>query len=144
MISAREGTPVEANGTFGVMAAVTGTQVAERFLDALEALDFDAAAELFDDDGRLRALLPEAVREEEGADAIANRFRFWWDALDDLQLIDRHAERLHDRTAIHYRLRGRDTEDGWIEVEYRGFLRLGAENRIAAMNVVCSGFVPVA
>jgi hypothetical protein len=142
VFSAREGTPVEVDATFEVMATVTGTQVAERFLDALEALDFEAAAELFAEDGRLRALVPQNVRDEEGPDAIANRFRFWWDDLDDLQLVERHAERLHDSTAIRYRFRGRDREDGWVEQEQAGYLRVDG-GKIVAMNVVCSGFIPV-
>ena len=144
MISAREGTPVATDATFEVMATVTGTQVAERFLDALEAHDFDAAAELFASDGTLRALVPQALREDEGPEAVANRFRFWWDELAELELLEREAARFHDRTHIRYRWRGRDPEDGWIEVEQKGFLRLDADGRIAAMNVVCSGFIPVA
>ena len=126
------------------MATVTGTQVAERFLDALEAHDYDAAAELFASDGRLRALVPQALREDEGPEAVANRFRFWWDELAELELLEREAARFHDRTRIRYRWRGRDPEDGWIEVEHQGYLRLDADGRIAAMNVVCSGFIPVA
>jgi hypothetical protein len=126
------------------MAAVTGTQVAERLLDAFEALDFDAAAELFAADGRLRALVSQALREDEGPEAIANRFRFWWDELEDLQLLERHAERFHDRTAIRYRWRGRDAEDGWIEVEQKGYVRTDRGGTIVAMNIVDSGFVPVA
>jgi hypothetical protein len=144
VISAREGTPVGHDGTFDVMVAVTGTQVAERFLDALAALDFDVAAALFADDGRLRALVPQAVREDEGPEAIANRFRFWWDALEDLELVERHAERFHDRTAIRYRWRGRDADDGWVEVEQSGYFRLGSAGEIVAMNVADSGFIPVA
>jgi hypothetical protein len=126
------------------MATVAGTQVAERFLDALEALDFDAAAELFGEDGRLRALVSQAVRDDEGSEAIANRFRFWWDELAELELLEREAARFHDRTRIRYRWRGRDPEDGWIEVEQEGYLRVGPDGRIVAMNVVCSGFLPVA
>jgi len=126
------------------MATVTGTQVGERFLDALEAQDFDAAAELFAPDGRLRALVPQALRDDEGPDAVANRFRFWWDGLAELELLEREAARFHDRTRIRYRWRGRDPEDGWVEVEQEGYLRLDADGRIAVMNVVCSGFVAVA
>ena len=125
------------------MSAVTATRTAERLLDALAALDFDAAAELFGEEGRLRALVPTALREETGAGAIADRFRLWWDDLADLQLIERETGRFHDRIFLRYRWRGRDPEDGWVEVEQQGWLTLAPDGTIAALNVVCSGFVPV-
>ena len=143
-LSLRGGTPVEADGTFEGMAVASGTQVAERLLDAFAERDFDAAADLFAGDGQLRALVPQAVREDEGPEAIANRFRFWWDELTELELLEREAARFHDRTTIRYRWRGRDPEDGWVEVEQEGYIRLGADGKIAAMNIVCSGFIPVA
>lgn len=126
------------------MAAVTGTQVAERFLDALEARDFYVAAQLFAEDGWLRTLGPQRLHEDEGPDMVDSRFNFSWGDLDQLELVSREVARVHDRTAIRFRWRGRDPDDGWIEVEQSGYLRLGGDGRIIVMNVADSGFIPVA
>jgi hypothetical protein len=42
-------------------------EIANRFLDSLSRRDFAALAETFSENGELRALVPTALREAEGA-----------------------------------------------------------------------------
>lgn len=61
--------------TVGSVSTAQLHDVATRFLEALERRDFDALAETFAPDGKLRGLVPSALREAEGREAIAERFR---------------------------------------------------------------------
>jgi hypothetical protein len=59
------------------------SDVVERFLRSLATRDYNALAECFADTSRLRALVPTRIREEQGPDAIAARYRFWLDDYDE-------------------------------------------------------------
>jgi SnoaL-like protein len=123
------------------MATVASPAVAERFLQALGVRDFDGIASCFAPSGRLRALVPTAVREDEGGDAVAKRFRYWVGELTDFAISDTAVEEFLDRLHVRYRLSGIDPEDGAVICEQQAYLTLeGGE--IMAMNLVCSGFRP--
>ena len=125
------------------MATVASTDVAERFLHALEARDFDGIASCFAPNGRLRALVPTALREDEGSTAAAERFRYWVGEMTDFAISDTEVDEFVDRVHIRYRMRGVDPEDGAVTCEQHAYLTLESD-AITAMNLVCSGWRPAA
>jgi hypothetical protein len=125
------------------MATVASTAVVERFFHALEARDFEGIASCFAPKGRLRALVPTAVREDEGGDAVAERFRLWVGELTDFAITDTAVDEFIDRLHVRYRMSGIDPEDGAVMCEQHAYLALDGD-AITAMNLVCSGWRPAA
>ncbi len=123
------------------MASVASTAAAERFLQALEERDFDRIASCFTPDAQLRALVPTALREDEGSAAVAERFRFWLDELTDFAVTESAANEFADRVHLRYRMRGIDPEDGAVMCEQHAYLTV-ENGAISAMNLVCSGWLP--
>lgn len=122
------------------MTTVETTEVAERFLDALSRRDFAALAATFAEDGRLRGLVPRALRQAEGRDAVAERFAFWNDG-DDWELLDSDVEPVADLLRIRWRVRSIDPEAGLVTVEQTAYVEIG-DRGIVRMNLVCSGERP--
>jgi hypothetical protein len=122
-------------------ATQSDVQVAERFLEALAAADWDAIERMLTPDVQLRALVPSTLREEEGPEAVVGRFRFWWAELADLRLIDSGVDTVAGQVRVHYRLEGTDAEDGPVVMEQQCYFTV-ADGAIAKINSVCSGFRP--
>jgi hypothetical protein len=122
-------------------ATRSDVQVAERFVDAIARADWDGVERLLAPDVRLRALVPATLREEEGAEAVVARFKFWWAAIEGLRLLDSGIEPLADQLRVHYRLTGTDPDDWPIVVEQQCYLTV-VDGSIAKINSVCSGFQP--
>ena len=118
-----------------------GSAVTTRLLDAIARKDFPAMRACFADDARLRALVPSALREDEGPEAIEARFRFWWEAIDRFEVLDSDVDPLADLVHVRYRLAGVDPEDGPVVGEQQAYLEVG-DGRIRGMNLVCSGMRP--
>jgi hypothetical protein len=118
------------------------SDVVDRFLDAVGARDFDAIAACFSDDARLRALVPERLREEDGPAAIAERYRFWLGTKESSELLDREHDELLGRERLRYRLRVVHPQDGPCVMEQEGYATVDGD-RITALNLVCSGFRPI-
>ena len=125
------------------MASVASTGVAERFLRALEARDFDGIASCFAPNACLRALAPSALREDEGSQAVAERFRYWLGEMSDFAISDTAVDEFVDRVHVRYRMSGVDPEDGAVMSEQQAYLTL-EDDAIGAMNLVCSGWRPAA
>ncbi len=109
-------------------------EVADRFLDALAHRDWDALAGCFAPDATLRMQSPGPLRAEEGPEAIAARFRFWFGDLQPFELDETEATPFHDRVRVHYR-----AGDGRRETDHTGYLAV-ADGRIAWLVMTCSGF----
>lgn len=114
---------------------------ASRLLDAVASRDFGAVAGCFAPEARLRALTPHRLREEEGPEAIASRYRSWLEPLEDFELLARDAERVADRVRVRYRFRGRDPDKGPQENEHTAYATV-REGRIVALSLTCAGFRP--
>lgn len=123
--------------------ATTALGAGARLLDAIGAQDFAALESCFAPAARLRALVPSVLREEEGPAAIGARFRFWWEGLNHVELVESELEPVADRVRLRYRLRGHDGDDGWVTVEQTGYLQ-AEDGAISVLNLVCSGFRPAA
>jgi ketosteroid isomerase-like protein len=116
-------------------------QSVQRFVDAIGSGDWEAVRASLAEDVRLRALVPERLREEEGSDAVVDRFRFWWADLADLRLLDAAVEPLADQVRARHRLGATDLADGPVVVEQQCYLTV-ENGRITKINSVCSGFQP--
>ena len=117
--------------------------VVDRFLDALGRRDFEVLGACFAPNARLRALVPAMLREEEGPDAIAARFRFWFADLDGFEVVESGAGHTADRPRFSYTLAGVKPELGPVVVEQRGYLDVD-DGLISGLSLVCSGFCPAA
>jgi hypothetical protein len=122
------------------VTTVETTEVAERFLDALSRRDFAALAATFAEDGRLRGLVPTALREAEGRNAIAERFALWNDS-ENWQLLDSEIEPVADMIRIRWRVAATDPEAGHVTFEQTAYAEVG-ERGVTRMNLVCSGERP--
>jgi ketosteroid isomerase-like protein len=116
-------------------------EVTRRFLGAIADRDYTAMRACLADDARLRALVPTRLRDDEGADAVVARFRFWWDDIEDFRLIEAGADDIADRTHLRYRIGGRD--EGVESVMEQHAYATVKDGRITALNLVCSGWRPV-
>jgi hypothetical protein len=120
------------------VSTVRDASVADRFLDALSRRDFDGLAATFTVNGRLRGLVPAALREAEGREAIAERFRIWNADIEDFRLVDTATDGLEDVLRIRWRVRGIDPDDGLSVYEQTAYAGIEGD-AIAWMNLVCSG-----
>jgi hypothetical protein len=119
---------------------VTTTQasdIAARFLEALSRRDFDGLAATFAPEGRLRGLVPSALREAEGRAAVAERFGLWNDG-DEWELLDSDVEDFADVLKLRWRVAATDPGQGRTVYEQTAYAEIG-ERGIAWMNLVCSG-----
>jgi hypothetical protein len=125
------------------MATATRPELesAQRFVDALSTANWEAVRALLAEDVYLRALVPARLREERGPAAVVDRFRLWWDGLDDFRLLDSEVEPMANQVRVRYRLAATARDDGPVVVEQQCYLT--AENgQITKINSVCSGFQP--
>ena len=120
------------------MTTMQASDVAGRFLDALSRRDFDGLAATFKEDGRLRGLVPSALREAEGREAVAERFRIWNSDAEDWELLESDTEELADVTKLRWRVASTDPEVGRTVYEQTAYAEID-EGGISWMNLVCSG-----
>ena len=111
------------------------------WVDAIAAQDFSRLESLLADDVRFRALIPSGLREAESATDAAARIGAWFGDGDPLELVDSRVEEIVDRLHVSYRFRSFE-EGRWHLVEQHAYCTL-ADGKIAAVDLVCSGFRPV-
>src|SRR2546429_7207873 len=117
-------------------------EAAAKLVSAVAAQDFDRLEELFAPEIRFRALIPRGLREDATAVDAAARLRSWFGDGDPLELVESETEQVADR--LHVRYRFRSFEEGrWHLVEQHLFCDVAEDGRIAAIDLVCSGFRPV-
>ena len=117
------------------------TAVVRELLEAIRARDFDRIAACFAPDARLRALTPHELRELDGPDAIADRYRRWLEPLESFDVVSGDVEPIADRIRLRYRFRGRDRVKGWQENEHTAYATV-TKGRVEALNLSCAGFRP--
>ena len=115
--------------------------VAAAFLDALAAREFTAARSVLAQDVRFRMLVPGGLMTDEGADATIGWFRSWFAEADPFQVEASSAEEVEGRAAVSYRLRLHNA-NGWQLIEQHLMLDVGADGRVGAIDLLCSGFHP--
>ena len=115
--------------------------LAYRLVEAIGVRDYDAIGRLLAPGARLRALVPHALREDEGSEAVVARLRSWWDEIRDFELLESEVEEMADRLRVRYRVACSGGEDGPSLLEQTAYLTV-EDDRIAVVNLVCSGFRP--
>lgn len=124
-------------------ATLTGPgEVAAAFLHALAAREFTAAQAALAADVRFRMLVPPGFMTDEGADATIGRFRSWFAEADPFQVESSSVEEVEGRAAVTYRFRLRRA-DGWRLIEQHLMVDVGADGRVEAIDLLCSGFRPI-
>jgi TusA-related sulfurtransferase len=119
------------------------TAPAQRFVAALAARDFDGLAAGLAPDVRFRYLVPSGSGELRGQDQATAKFRDWFGDADALEVESTRIEALPDRTSARYRFLLHE-QDGWKEVEQQTYVDVDEEERIAGIDLLCSGFRPTA
>jgi hypothetical protein len=119
------------------MTTMQASGVASRFLDALARKDFGDLAATFHESGKLRGLVPSALRELEGREAIAERFLIW-NEREDWELLEARVEEFADLVRFRWQVASTDSELGRLVYEQTAYAEID-EGGIAWMNLVCSG-----
>ena len=114
---------------------------AKRLVEAIAARDFEGIAGALAPDARFRYLIPAGPGQIVGAAAAAAKFVQWFGDADVLTVQSVRVEPLADRISARYRflLRG---QEGWEVIEQQLYLDVEQDGRIAAIDLVCSGFRP--
>jgi TusA-related sulfurtransferase len=118
-------------------------EVGAAFLDALAAREFTAARSLLADRVRFRMLLPQGPATEAGAGATIGRFVGWFAEADTFEIESSSVGEVEGRAAVTYRFRLHDAA-GWQVIEQHLMLDLGADGRVEAVDLLCSGFRSIA
>ena len=103
--------------------------------------DRDAAIATLAPAVRFRHLLPRGPREIWGADETVDVFLGWFGDARELEVQSLLVEPIADRTSVRYRVRLHEN-GGWEVVEQQQFLDMDETGRIAAIDLLCSGFRP--
>jgi len=124
--------------------APTGARdVGAAFVDALVARDFGAAGSVLAPDVRFRMLVPSGLMVDQGAAATVSRLESWFADLDPFRLETSSVDQVAGRVAVTYRFRVRRA-GGWQLIEQHLMLDMDVDGRVTAIDLLCSGFRPVA
>jgi len=118
-------------------------EVGAAFLDALTTREYAAARALLADDVRFRMLVPSGLMTESDAEATIGRFIGWFGDADPFEVVASSSGEVEGRAAVTYRFRLHDA-DGWQVIEQHLMVDVGADACIAAIDLLCSGFRPIA
>jgi hypothetical protein len=126
------------------MAVASAELVAQEFVDALAAQDWQRVEACFASDARLLAAVPNdenPLRDRVGAADATSQLAAWFGDGDPLELESSTVEQIGGKVHVAYRLRS--FEDGaWQVVEQHGFCQIGDEG-IERLHLTCSGFHPL-
>jgi len=118
--------------------------VAGSFLDGLLTQDFAHLAASLAPDVHLRTLLPGGFREWSGAAAVADRFARWFGDTVRFEPIEHAVGQVGGRPQLRWRLRLQADRlgHGWFVVDQIAYADTDAHNRIARLDLLCSGYLP--
>jgi TusA-related sulfurtransferase len=133
---------IETEGRPG-MALEGARTVVAAFVAALAEREYDAARSLLAHDVRFRMLVPHGLMSDEGADASIRRIRSWFAEADPFEVESSRVDEVEGRVAAAYRFRLRRAE-GWQLIEQHLMFDVGVDGRITAIDLLCSGFRPIA
>jgi hypothetical protein len=119
----------------------SATDPGTRLIAALADRDFRRLAGTLTPDVRMRALIPPGLVEISGAEAAAAKFSAWFDNAEELELLRSGSDTVADRLHLFYQLRVTKPGDPKKIVEQHLLCALD-EDRITALDLVCSGFRP--
>lgn len=112
--------------------------LAESFVAALGARDWEQLERLLAPDVRLRALVPSALREQQGAADTVGQFRRWFDDATEIELMESSSGEIVDK--LHLRWRVHALEEGVrYVVEHQAYATV-EDGQITDLALLCSGF----
>lgn len=114
-----------------------------QLLEALAARDFDHLPDCFEADANMRAMLPSGPTEFRGAAQIVENLRIWFGGAHEFEVLDGAVSDVGGRPHVTWRLRMHPTpwgDDAWHVIEQQAYLQAG--ERIASIDLLCSGFQP--
>ena len=118
-------------------------EVGELFLRALSERDYEAVRPLLAEDVGFRMLVPRGLMTEEGAVNAVGRFVGWFADADSQEWEASSVGEVAGRVAVTYRVRLRKPS-GWHLIEQHLMLDLDDSGRAARIDLLCSGFRPIA
>jgi hypothetical protein len=123
----------------------TGYGHAGRLLEALGHQDFVMLADALERDVHLRALVTRGLVELEGSAEVADKFRFWFGDTDAFELLDASIGEVAGRLRLSWRVRLQASRlgDGWRVVEQQTYVTCAESGRIARIDLLCTGYIPV-
>jgi hypothetical protein len=119
----------------------SATEVGSALVAALAERDFDRLAGTLAPDVRMRALIPPGPIDLSGSKLAAARFATWFGDSDEFELVRSGSDEIGDRLHVFYRLRVKRRGDPWAVIEQH-LICSSDDGRIAALDLVCSGFRP--
>ena len=125
-------------------SVVLESAFAGSFVEGLAAQDFAVLGGALAAGACLRALLPSGLREWDGADAIADRFAYWFGDTEDFELVEAAVGEVGGRLHLQWRLRLRAERlgRGWFTVEQQAYADTDESGRIAQLDLLCTGYRP--
>jgi TusA-related sulfurtransferase len=112
-----------------------------RLVEAIAARDVGAITGALAPDTRFRYLIPPGAGEVVGAGSVADKFLEWFGDLGIVGIANLQVEAVADRTSARYRFVVGERQPDRV-IEQQTFLDLDEEGRIAAIDLLCSGFRP--
>ena len=119
----------------------SASELGRGLITALAQRDFPRLAGTLTPDVRMRALIPPGPIEVSGAEAAAAKFASWFADAEEFELVHSGSDTVADRLHVFYRLRVKKPGALGKIVEQHLLCALD-ENRIAALDLVCTGFRP--
>jgi hypothetical protein len=113
------------------------------FIAALVERDFPRLAGTLAPDVRMRALIPPGLVELSGAEAATGKFSTWFGDAKEFELIHSGSDTVADLLHVSYRFRVGKPGDVAKLVEQHRICAVEGD-RITGLDLVCSGFRPVA
>ena len=119
----------------------SASDLGQGLVTALAQRDFPRLANTLTPDVRMRALIPPGPIEVSGAEAAAAKFSSWFADAEQFELVRSGSDTVADRLHVFYRLRVKKSGDLRRIVEQH-LLCAFDDDRISALDLVCSGFRP--
>ncbi|PWU44281.1 hypothetical protein DLE60_19740 [Micromonospora globispora] len=121
------------------------TDVGSRYVAALAAKDTEALLGIFASVVSFRGMTPGRFWEVHSPADVVEDVLYEWFEPDDIVEAVEHVEvgKLVDRQRVVYRFRVRNA-NGVYRVEQCAYFDLDEDGRVSRMNVMCSGFRPLA
>jgi ketosteroid isomerase-like protein len=121
------------------------TDVVSRYVTALADKDTEALLGIFASEVSFRGMTPGRFWDVNSPAEIVENVLYQWFEPDDIVEAVEHVEvgKLVDRQRVVYRFRVR-TANKVYRVEQCAYFDLDDDGRVSRMNVICSGFRPLA
>lgn len=114
---------------------------AHKLIAAVAARDVHAITQTLAPDARFRYLIPPGSGEVAGAAEVAAKFLEWFGDADVLTISTSRVEWMADRISAAYRFLVQTGQVSEV-IEQQTYLDVAEDGRIAAIDLLCSGFRP--